>query len=183
MPHDTWLTSTWKHTPCFHRHGPLGAAGPEAAASLASIMIRLWFLLWFSCRSCASSRFECSWCIQMNRCVNSRRNCPSDAIVTGTAVCPYTLFSTQTQTITVCKLLDSVHGIISAKIGCVLFGLLVCLLLCYCRKLGWMFCRRPIFSVGHRFVRRFALTAAMLTKLGHQLFRSTVHNWKIILQL
>jgi len=34
--------TTWKHTPCFPRHGPLGAAGPEAAASLASIMVRLW---------------------------------------------------------------------------------------------------------------------------------------------
>jgi len=35
---------------------------------------------------CASSEFKCSWCVQMNRCVNSRRNCPSDAVVTGTAV-------------------------------------------------------------------------------------------------
>ena len=38
------------------------------------------------CASCASSMFECSWCIQMSRCVNMRRNCPSDAVVTGTAV-------------------------------------------------------------------------------------------------
>jgi len=41
MLRDTLLTSTWKHTPCLPIHGPLGAAGPEAAASLASIMIRL----------------------------------------------------------------------------------------------------------------------------------------------
>ena len=31
-----------KSTPCFPRHWPLGAAGPEAADSLASIMVRLW---------------------------------------------------------------------------------------------------------------------------------------------
>jgi len=45
-------------------------------------------VLLFRCTSCASSRFECSWCVQMNRCVSSRRNCPSEAIVTGSAVRP-----------------------------------------------------------------------------------------------
>jgi len=57
----------------------------------------------FRCTSCASSTFECSWCVQMSRCVNSRRNCPSDALVTGSAVrhvfhCYINSLQTSTQT-------------------------------------------------------------------------------------
>ena len=56
-----------KSTPCFPRHGPLGAAGPEAAASLASIMVRL-------CRFVLSECFLVWKCVLCEGIIRSEMN-------------------------------------------------------------------------------------------------------------
>jgi len=65
-----------KSTPWFPRHGPLGAAGPEAAASLASIMVRLcWSVSKLPTESVGSRELVANSVHTIDATVESRRRC------------------------------------------------------------------------------------------------------------